>query len=111
VVRWTPDSRAVVFTSRSDTQPERLLCDVATGTVTKLTLAAEQVTEIVVSPGGKEIAYIGGPAEKDEGVWLLENFLPPAKKQGTRSVQDSFKNARSGVRPWAAPRTASVPVL
>ena len=80
VVRWTPDSRAVVFTSRSDTQPERLLCDVATGTVTKLTLAAEQVTEIVVSPGGKEIAYIGGPAEKDEGVWLLEHFLPSAKK-------------------------------
>jgi len=41
VVRWSADSRAVVFTSRSNTQPERLLCDVATGIVTKRTLAAE----------------------------------------------------------------------
>ncbi|MCX6538765.1 MAG: tetratricopeptide repeat protein [Acidobacteria bacterium] len=80
VVRWTADSRSVIFASRSDGQQERLLCDATTGVVTKLTLASEDVQEITLSPDGKEIAYIGGPKAKDEGVWMLENFLPP--KQG-----------------------------
>jgi Tol biopolymer transport system component len=79
VVRWTADSRSVIFASRSDAQQERLLCDVTTGVVTKLTLAAEDVEEIALSPDGKEITYVGGPRAKDEGVWMLENFLPKPK--------------------------------
>jgi len=61
---------------RGSPSEELLLCDVTTGVVTKLTLAAEVVSEICLSPDGKEIAYVGGQQEKDEGVWLLENFLP-----------------------------------
>jgi len=80
VVRWTPDGRSVVFASHGDAPQERWLCDVTTGVLTKLTLASEMVQEIAVSPDGKEIAYVGGPRSKDEGVWMLENFLPP--KQG-----------------------------
>jgi len=77
VVRWTHDGRSVVFVLRRGSPSEELLlCDVTTGVVTKLTLAAEVVSEICLSPDGKEIAYVGGQQEKDEGVWLLENFLP-----------------------------------
>lgn len=27
----------------------------------------------------KLIAYVGGPQAEDEGVWVMENFLPPLK--------------------------------
>jgi Tol biopolymer transport system component len=80
VVRWTHDGRSVVIAERRDVSGgERLLCDVTTGVVTKLTLAAEVVSEICLSPDGKEIAYVGGALAKDEGVWMLENFLPKPK--------------------------------
>jgi Tol biopolymer transport system component len=83
VVRWTRDGRSVVFVLRSGApSEERLLCDVTTGVVTKLVLAAEVVSEICLSPDGKEIAYIGGPGAKDEGVWMLENFFPPTQRAG-----------------------------
>ena len=56
------------------------LVDVATGAVTTLAMAPEvMVQEIAVSPTGKEIVYVGGSRAKDEGVWMLENFLPLAK--------------------------------
>jgi len=62
-----------------------LLWDVTTGVVTKFTLAAEVVSEICLSPDGKEIAYVGGPRAKDEGVWMLEDFLPP--RQGKAALR------------------------
>lgn len=74
VVRWTHDSRSIVFISRGG--PEgRLMCDPTTGVVKTLTLAADMVQDIAFSPNGTEIAYVGGD-NPDRGVWLLENFLP-----------------------------------
>lgn len=81
-VNWTPDGRSLVFlVSRSAAEPgERWLCDVATGAVRKLEMAPEMIVgEIEVSPSGKEIVYVGGLQGKDEGVWMLENFLPKPK--------------------------------
>jgi Tol biopolymer transport system component len=82
VVRWTHDSRSIVFASRGNTKGGRLMCDLATGVVTTLTLASDMVQEIAVSPSGKEIAYVGGN-NPDHGVWMLENFLskPTAAKK------------------------------
>jgi hypothetical protein len=78
-VKWTPDGRSAVVSSVG--APEvRLMCDVTTGAVTRLTLPADVVAQIVVSPSGKEIAYVGGN-NPDEGVWMLENFLPTPKAQ------------------------------
>jgi len=80
VVRWTHDGRSVVLVERRDVSGgERLLCDVTTGVLTKLTVAAEIVSEICLSPDGKEIAYVGGSLAKDEGVWMVENFLSKPK--------------------------------
>jgi hypothetical protein len=90
-LNWTSDGRSVVLTSViSDVKgEERWLCEVTTGAVTKLALAPERVTDIAMAPGGSEIAYVGGPASKDEGVWMLENFLPPAKKPAPKIPQPS----------------------
>ena len=77
VVRWTPDGRAVVVSSFGAPKV-RLMCDVTTGAVTPLSLPVDVVAQIVVSPDGKEIAYIGGN-NPDQGVWMLENFLPKPK--------------------------------
>jgi Tol biopolymer transport system component len=78
VVRWTHDSRSIVFLSRGDRPEGRLMCDLATGVVRRLALPSDMVQDIAFSPNGKEIAYVGGD-NPDRGVWMLENFLPPTK--------------------------------
>ena len=84
-VRWTHDGRCVVLTLRGYA-PGRLLCDVTTRAVTTLTLASDWVEDIAVAPDGRQIAYVGGREGRDEGVWLLENFLPatPGKAAPTK---------------------------
>mgnify|MGYP002070542095 CR=1 FL=1 len=75
VVGWAPDGRSVVVSSYGAPKV-RSMCDVTTGAVTRLTLPADVVAQIAISPDGKEIAYVGGN-NPDQGVWMLENFLPP----------------------------------
>jgi Tol biopolymer transport system component len=77
LVRWTPDGRSLVLT-----RAEARLCDVGTGAVTRVALPFEGVNDLAVSPDGKEIAYVGGRTGK-EGVWMLENFLPPKEGKAT----------------------------
>jgi Tol biopolymer transport system component len=67
-----------VFLSRGDRPEGQLMCDLATGVVKTLTLPSDMVQDIAFSPSGKEIAYVGG-GNPDQGVWMLENFLPPTK--------------------------------
>jgi hypothetical protein len=54
------------------------VCDVGTGAVRKLELSFEGVSDVAMSPDGKAIAYVAGGQPGKEGVWMLENFLPPA---------------------------------
>lgn len=80
-VSWTPDGRKLLTpysTTHADPE-ERLMCDVQTGAITKLAIPLDQVSDMAVSPDGKSIVYAGGHKQKDDGVWVLENFLPPAK--------------------------------
>lgn len=85
-IRWTPDGRSLVLWRLGGGllgPGEAWIRDVATGTQVKVALAVDEVGDIAVSPDGKEIAYIGGH-KGDEGVWMLENFLPPTPgKAGT----------------------------
>jgi Tol biopolymer transport system component len=91
---WAPDSRALVFTAtslRASGIPleEAWLCSIDNGAPKKI-LTMDLMTEAVLSPDGRSIAYTGGVGGKDEGVWLMENFLP-ASKPGTKPTPSSRK--------------------
>jgi Tol biopolymer transport system component len=79
LIRWMPDGRSLVLLRWKG--GEVGVCDTATGAMTKLELPVEAVSDLAVSPDGKEIAYVAGGQPGKEGVWMLENFLPP--KQGS----------------------------
>ena len=53
--------------------------DVASGSGARLTLPSERVTAVTLSPDNKQLAFVGVTERKDDGVWMLENFLPLAK--------------------------------
>ena len=77
--RWTPDGQSLIlwrFGGGLLDPGEALMRDVATGAQVKIAFPVAEVHHVAVSPDGKEIAYIGGHRE-DEGVWMVENVLPP----------------------------------
>jgi Tol biopolymer transport system component len=82
-VTWTPDGRKLLtpYSIVQADPEERLMCDIESGTITKLAIALEQVSSLAVSPDGKSIVYVGGPKQRDDGIWLLENFLPKGAKK------------------------------
>jgi Tol biopolymer transport system component len=76
--RWSADARSVLFAFRKDYEspPELWKVDVANGARTRYTLPMDVLQQVATAPDGLEVAFIGGSRENDEGVWLLENFLP-----------------------------------
>ena len=52
------------------------MCNAASGALTKLSIPAPEVNDLALSPDGRSIAISAGGERKDDGVWLLENFLP-----------------------------------
>ena len=38
-----------------------------------------RVRDLRLSPDGRKLAFTAGTERKDDGVWLLENFLPTSK--------------------------------
>jgi Tol biopolymer transport system component len=81
---WAPDNRTIIFTSLPDaatgTPPVDVWrCSIDGGAPAKIGLSMPLLQEAVISPDGKRIAYTGGQPGSDEGVWLMENFLPPSK--------------------------------
>jgi Tol biopolymer transport system component len=84
-VAWSPDGRSLLYFDdgrrygRPPVPEEWLQVDIATGAVKKITLPIETVRQIALSPNGREIALLVRSRQKDEGVWLMENFLPKPK--------------------------------
>ena len=81
---WAPDNRTILFTSlpnaATGTPPvEVWRCSIDGGAPAKIGLTMPLLQEAVLSPDGKRIAYTGGQPRSDEGVWMMENFLPPSK--------------------------------
>ena len=85
VLDWSPDGRSLLYFDDgrrygcSPAPEEWLQVDIATGAVKKMTLPIETVRQIALSPNGREAAFVVRLRSKDEGVWLMENFLPPTK--------------------------------
>jgi Tol biopolymer transport system component len=78
-VYWSADGR-FVFTSDGLGPGSAWMFEVAGGSGTRLTLPSETtVNAVTLSPDNKQLAFVAGTEQKDEGVWMLENFLPPAK--------------------------------
>jgi Tol biopolymer transport system component len=82
---WAPDSRTLLFTTLPDPMDgsgvpaEVWQCSTDGGGPKKVGLSRPLLQEAVISPDGKRIAFTGGTRGIDEGVWLMENFLPPSK--------------------------------
>ena len=77
-VYWSADGRFVFTMNSVGTEPVWMF-DVASGSGARLTLPSERVTAVTLSPDNKQLAFVGVTERKDDGVWLLENFLPQAK--------------------------------
>jgi Tol biopolymer transport system component len=81
---WAPDSRSILFTTFPETTPGAppvnvWQCSIDGDAPKKIGLSMQLLQEAVLSPDGKRIAFTGGTRPTDEGVWLMENFLPPSK--------------------------------
>jgi hypothetical protein len=72
----------LLFTQRNgsgdDAVAEVWQVPVAGGTPRKLGIQAPGISGLAVHSDGRHIAY-GRMATPNQGVWLLENFLPPTK--------------------------------
>jgi Tol biopolymer transport system component len=82
-LEWTPDGRQVLFTKASsepqDFKFQLWRVPAEGGKAQKVDLAVEGgLRDLRIHPDGQQIAYTAGEPMKSE-VWVMENFLPPAK--------------------------------
>lgn len=73
---WTPDGKGLLFVKESGDRRELCHVDVATGRIAPTGLAPAGLTYVRLHPDGRQIAYSAGTREEE--VWVIENFLPPA---------------------------------
>jgi Tol biopolymer transport system component len=74
---WTPDGKHILVKHVGKGQDQVLMVPVDGGAPTKLDLPGALWGWMAMHPDGKRIAYLAG--EREEEVWVLENFLPAAK--------------------------------
>jgi Tol biopolymer transport system component len=79
-IAWAPDGQGLLFVKQPvDRNPktELWLVPVQGGEPWKLDLSAPNIRDVRVHPDGRRIAYTSGTDRTE--VWVMENFLPPAK--------------------------------
>ena len=79
-IAWAPDGLSLLFArqpSPPDRETELWMISVQGGKPRRLDLAAEGMSDVCIHPDGRHIAFTS-VQDRDE-VWVLENFLPPAK--------------------------------
>jgi len=79
-VAWTPDGSSLLFIKQPSLhgrKSELWLIPVQGGEPRRLELAADGMRDICLHPDGRHIAFTE-VKDRDE-VWVLENFIPPAK--------------------------------
>jgi Tol biopolymer transport system component len=80
-VTWLADARGVIVRRQSAEGSELLVVPVTGATPVKLEVEASEITSPILSvhPDGKRLAYTAGGDSTE--VWVLENFLPAAKRK------------------------------
>jgi Tol biopolymer transport system component len=81
-VNWMPDSRAFLVTKRlndSNDQSELWLVPIDGNPPRKIDIGTTHFAgfSFKLHPDGRQIAYVSG--ERNQEVWVLENFLPAVK--------------------------------
>ncbi len=79
-IAWTPDSSSLLFLKQArppERKTELWMVSVQGGDTRRLGLAAEGMRDICLHPDGRHIAFT--EVKNRDEVWVLENFLPPAK--------------------------------
>jgi Tol biopolymer transport system component len=79
-IAWAPDSQGLLFVRQlkaGDPKTELWLAPLQAGAPWKLGLTAANMREIRMHPDGRHIAFTSG-GDRSE-VWVMENFLRPAK--------------------------------
>jgi len=80
-IAWTPDGASLLFIKQLGPTPlsktELWSVSVRGGEPRKLGLAVEGMIHISLHPDGRHIAFT--KAQNRDEVWVMENFLPPAK--------------------------------
>jgi dipeptidyl aminopeptidase/acylaminoacyl peptidase len=69
---WIPGTRRIAYLATSGTTPQVFSFDTKVGTAQQLTTAKDGVTKFLVSPDGKQLAYITHASKP--GSWLYNRF-------------------------------------
>ena len=112
---FAPDGRSIIFgqgpNDSETTKAEVWQVSTAGGQPRKLGISHEWIDGLAVHPDGKHLAYVGRN-RPNQGVWLLDHFLPPAAKAPTAAPKAHQRS--SAHRPRRPARTAAprrAPVL
>ena len=79
---WTPDGRYILFVKGARGRPQQNVqvwrIPAEGGEPLRTGLTVDELWSVRVHPDGRRVAL--GTAKLDSQIWVLENFLPPAKK-------------------------------
>lgn len=79
---WTPDGRSLFFGKFENDKSSLWIVPSGGGTPRKLDIVVGDTTFLRIHPDGRRIAYDTGVQAQE--LWMLERFLPPATKSGTK---------------------------
>jgi Tol biopolymer transport system component len=77
-LRWTRDGRYIIARARNTATSEILLVPAQGGTPLKLDLSVPKMESFTLHPDNRRFAFSVTEESKSE-LWVMENFLPPAK--------------------------------
>jgi Tol biopolymer transport system component len=82
---WTPDGKEIVCGVSLQDKTEAFLVPADGGDPRKLAVSIAGMTDLSFHPDGQRVAFSAGRSQSE--VWVMENFVPPAKPQSPTARQ------------------------
>lgn len=76
--RWSDGGTAIVWTTYTGKASETRRLDLTSRSRQRIDCGLSPVYNVTLSPNGREISFSHRLPQQDDGLWILENFLPPA---------------------------------